>query len=134
LSSRRLIAKSEQLCISGGASDAQLAVVAAYHGVEHFLYGMMLQDRKAEFHRDGKTIGFRPAIVAFETMAKRLNIIGQSEGLPYKTSLMQMAQERDTFIHQSTYISISNAEGHVESVRNFVKLFDVRILGFPLLD
>jgi hypothetical protein len=95
---------------------------------------MMLQDRKAEFHREGKTIGFRAAIVAFETMVKRLNIIGQSEGLPYKTSLMQMAQERDAFIHQSTYISIPNAERHVESVRNFVKLFDVSILGFPLLD
>jgi hypothetical protein len=135
LSAKRLIIKSEQLCITGGASDAQLAVIAAYHGIEHFLYGMMLLDQLAEFHRtDGKTIGFREAIGEFQRMVRRRNIINEGEGLPYRTQLMQMALERDNFIHQSTQITLSGAEKHIECARRFVQRFDTLILGFPLVD
>jgi hypothetical protein len=135
LSAKRLIVKSEQLCITGEASDAQLAVIAAYHGIEHFLYGVMLLDHLAEFHRaDGKTIGFQDAIGEFQRMIKRRNIIKDSDGLPYRTQLMQMALERDNFIHQSTYISVFNAERHIECARRFVQRFDSVLLGFPLVD
>jgi hypothetical protein len=138
LSAKRLIVKSEQLCLTGEASDAQLAVIAAYHGIEHFLYGTLLLDHLdhlAEFHRtDGKTIGFRDAIGEFQRMVRRLNIIKEGEGLPYRTQLMQMALERDNFIHQSTYIPTSNAEKHIECARRFVQRFDSILLGFPLVD
>jgi len=135
LSAKRLIVKSEQLCVTGEASDVQLAVIAAYHGIEHFLYGVLLLDHLAEFHRtDGKTIGFRDAIGEFQRMIKRRNIIKDSEGLPYRTQLMQMALERDNFIHQSTYIPVSNAERHIECARKFVQRFDSILLGFPLVD
>jgi hypothetical protein len=60
-SARSLLLKSEQLTLSEDHADGPLATAAAYHGLEHFLYGCLLQmepDEPIYADTKGATNGF----------------------------------------------------------------------------
>jgi hypothetical protein len=135
-SAKALIEKAEELCLSRVILDARLAVIAAYHGLEHLLYGLILMsDEQAPIFRgNGDTCGFRDALGIFAEVAARLGIVGAGKKLPLDTQLRQIASTRDHIVHQAASVTLEEAEQYIGQVRTFVRVFDTRILGFPLLD
>lgn len=135
-SAKALIEKGEQLCLSRVTLDARLAVIAAYHGLEHLLYGMTLvSDEHAPiFRSNGDTCGFREALTIFAQVAQRLGILEKDKKLPLDTQLRQIASSRDHIVHQAANVTLDEAERYVGQVRTFVRFFDTKVLGFPLLD
>ena len=140
ISGKTLIDRSQNLALSEVKADARLAVIAAYHGLEHVLYGWMLygsdDSSQSEIYRGGgsQTAGFREALTLFEALAKRKQWLPSSGGLPFKTQLSHLATTRDHVVHQGTSVQPEDAEKHVGFVRSFVRRFDEAVLGFPLLD
>ena len=135
LSGRSLVARAENLVLSDIRADARLAVIAAFHGLEHVLYGWLLvKDDKAEIFRGNETCGFRPALKMFEDLAQREIWIGADKGLPFRTQLQMLATNRDHIVHQGVLMSIEDAEKHIGVVRQFIRRFEDKALGFPLLD
>jgi hypothetical protein len=135
-SAKALIAKAEQLCLASTTSDARLALIAAYHGLEHLLYGLTLyKDEQAQILRpNGDTCGFREALTVFAGVAQRLGIIEADKKLPLDTQLRQLASTRDHIVHQATSVTVEEAERYIAQVRSFVRALDAKVLGFPLLD
>ncbi|MBS0418661.1 MAG: hypothetical protein JSR66_13190 [Proteobacteria bacterium] len=136
-SARSLLLKSEQLVLSEDYTDGPLATVAAYHGLEHFLYGCLLHmDSDELIHADAKgtTIGFNAAFGAFERTLKERAILAKGSRLPYRQQLQHLGAKRDMFIHRAETISVADAFGFVSTCRAFVQRYDLAVLGFRLYE
>jgi hypothetical protein len=136
-SARSLLLKSEYLALSEDDTDGPLATAAAYHGVEHFLYGCLLQmDSDQEIYADkkGTTIGFNEALGALERTLQERGQLPARARLPYRQQLQYLGTKRDMFIHRAESISVGDAFGFVATCRAFVERYDSQILGFRLCD
>lgn len=136
-SARALLLKSEQLSLSEDNADAQLATTAAYHGLEHFLYGCLLTIDSAEpIYADNKgtTIGFNDALGAFERALKEQGKVSSNARLPYRQQLKHLGAKRDMFVHRAESISIGDAFSFVATCRAFVQRYDLTLLGFRLCE
>ena len=134
---RLLLMRAEQMILSEDDSDASLATTAAYHGVEHFLYGCILElnaDESIQSDNKGTTIGLGEALGAMERSLRKRGLLGQQDGLPYRVQLKQLGSKRDMFIHRAEPISKKDAISHVATCRGFVERFDVPVLGARLCD
>jgi Squalene-hopene cyclase N-terminal domain len=135
-SARSLLLKSEQLTLSEDNADGPLATVSAYHGVEHFLYGCLLEMDANEliYAEKGSTIGFNSALGVLERTLKEVGKLGINARLPYRQQLQHLATKRDMFIHRAEAISMEEAFGFVAMCRAFIQRFDSIILGFRLCE
>ncbi len=136
LSAKRFLMKSEELFITNDQTNGNLALVAAYHGLEHFLYGSLLQiDSNAKISGDdGKTIGFREGLTQFRTLARKKGWISDAGGLPQETQLRELAASRDLLVHRGQQSAPKDVEQRLMAARRFVLHFDINVLGFRLLD
>jgi hypothetical protein len=135
-SARSLLLKSEQLTLSEDNADGPLATVAAYHGLEHFLYGCLLEMDANEliYAEKGATIGFNAALGILERSLREGGKLGPNARLPYRQQLQHLAAKRDMFIHRSESISMAEAFGFVATCRAFVQRYDLLIIGFRLCE
>jgi hypothetical protein len=136
-SARMLLLKSEQLILSNDEGDAALATTAAYHGVEHFLYGCLLElnsDEPIFVDTRGTTIGLQQALGVMERLLKKIKKLETNSGLPYRTQLVHLGSRRDMFIHRAETISLNEAIGHVTICRSFVERWDLALLGARLCE
>ena len=135
-SARALLLKSEQLTLSEDNADGPLATVSAYHGIEHFLYGCLLEMDANEliYAEKGQTIGVNAALGVLERTLRDEGKLGINARLPYRQQLQHLATKRDMFIHRAEAISMEDAFGFVAMCRAFVQRFDLIILGFRLCE
>jgi hypothetical protein len=136
-SARALLIKAEQMVLAEDDGDASLATAAAYHGVEHFLYGCILElnaDESIQADNKGTTIGLGEALSAMERALKKKGLLEQHSGLPYRVQLKQLGSKRDMFIHRAEPVMKRDAISYVSTCRAFVERFDVPILGARLCD
>jgi hypothetical protein len=135
-SARSLLLKSEQLTLSEDNADGPLATVAAYHGLEHFLYGCLLEMDANEliYAEKGFSIGFNAALGVLERALRDGGKLGANVRLPYRQQLQHLAAKRDMFIHRAEAISMAEAFGFVATCRAFVQRFDLIVLGFRLCE
>jgi hypothetical protein len=136
-SARSLLLKSEQLVLSEDYTDGPLATAAAYHGLEHFLYGCLRHmDSDEPIYADnrGSTIGLNEALGAFERTLKKCGQLEMNAGLPHREQLRHLGAKRDTFIHRAESISVSEAAEFVATCRAFVQRFELPVLGFRLCE
>jgi hypothetical protein len=136
-SARALLLKSEQLSLSEDNAEGPLATMAAYHGLEHFLYGCLLAMDLAEpIYADNKgtTIGFNEALGAFERALKELGKVPSNARLSYRQQLKHLGAKRDMFVHRAEAISVGDAFTFVAMCRAFVQRYDLTLLGFRLCE
>lgn len=136
-SANLLLDSAGQMALTGDKADEQLACIAAYHGLEHFLYGLMLLhgEEDAIYAAGGQqTVGLRQALSPFEQLAQQAGWLEAGKRLPYRQQLSDLAALRDSFIHRAGEIPRDEMEGHIRVVQRFVAAFDVQALGFPLQD
>jgi hypothetical protein len=136
-SARSLLLKSEQLTLSEDHADGPLATAAAYHGLEHFLYGCLLQmepDEPIYADTKGATIGFNAALGVFERTLQKRGQLKANARLPYRQQLQYLGAKRDMFIHRAEPISASDAFAFVATCRAFVQRYDLSVLGFRLCE
>ncbi len=128
--------KSEELFITNDQTNGNSALVAAYHGLEHFLYGALLQlDGSAKISGDdGKTIGFREALTQFRALARKSGWVPAAGGLPHETQLRELAASRDFLVHRGQQSAPKDVEQRLMAARRFVLHFDLKVLAFRLLD
>jgi hypothetical protein len=131
---RGLLLKAQALHSRLYATDQLLALVSLYHGLEYTLYGFLARHQEDIRGRDGKTIGFDAALVAFRDLARRAGWIAVNGGLPYSTQLADMKAKRDEVIHRMGQVAPSVVEGYISLAWSFVERFDLPVLGYTLLD
>jgi hypothetical protein len=133
-SARSLLLKSEQLALSEDQTDVLLATAAAYHGLEHFLYGCILQMDSDEiiYGDKGTTIGLNSALGVFERALKARGELQPNSRLPYRQQIQHLHNKRDMFIHRAESIQMTDAFGFVATCRAFVQKYDLTVLGFRL--
>jgi hypothetical protein len=135
-SARALLIKSEQLTFSEDPFDSSLAVASAYHGVEHFLYGLLLELDSTEsiFLDRGSTIGLNSALGILERTLQAGGQLLPTARLPYRQQLQHLSTKRDMFIHRAESISLADAQNFIATCRSFVQRFDLDLLGYRLAD
>lgn len=136
-SARSLLLSAEQMVLSHDDGDASLATAAAYHGVEHFLYGCILElDAEESIYADskGQTIGLHEALGAMQRSLQKKGILSDLSSLPYRQNLKQVASKRDMFIHRAEPIPLGEAITYIATCRSFVERFDVLVLGARLCE
>src|SRR5262249_30251783 len=92
---REMLFKSEELRGGGQTVDLQLAVIAAHHACEMFLYGyfLALEPQEVFVGQDGRTIGLTAALGALQ---QRLTREGRLSGaLPHRQQVQQLSSARD---------------------------------------
>jgi hypothetical protein len=135
-SARMFLQSSERLASSDDVVDAPLATIAAYHGLEHFLYGciLVLSENESIEQSGGKTIGLRDAMPVFLRCLKTRGLVSESSQLPQQTQIRELATKRDHAVHRASEIRLDEARQHVSCARKFVTQFDLSVLRFRLLD
>lgn len=132
---RGLMLRGHSLSQGQTTTDRILALVSLFHGLEYVLYGFLIEDGSVSIRKNGaETIGLRVALHEFESIAKRRGWIGPTARLPHKTQLEELAARRDEVIHRMATIQAPRLELYVESAFGFVDQFDVKVLGYSLLD
>jgi hypothetical protein len=132
---QRFIHRAQRLVEEGGAGDRQLAVVAAYHSIESFLYGLLSDPRINHriFNNDGTTIGARKAITSFQTYLQDGGSLGRNALLPYRNSLDRLASLRDQVVHKGLSVGEDDCRELVADAQRFISHYSVAILGGDIL-
>lgn len=131
--SREMLFKSEELYSGGQTVDLQLAVIAAHHACEMFLYGyfLTLEPQETFVASDGRTIGLS---VALGTLEQRLRSEDRLSGrLPHRQQVQQLSTARDLITHRGLTVSASDAATHLASARGFIAHHSRDLLGTSLV-
>ncbi|WP_259344391.1 hypothetical protein [Burkholderia pseudomallei] len=131
---RGLLLKAQALHSRQYATDQLLALVSLYHGLEYTLYGFLACHQVGIRGKDGKTIGFDAALVAFKDLARQSGWIAANGGLPYGTQLGDMKARRDEVIHRMGQVAPAAVQGFISDAWSFVERFDLPVLGYTLLE
>lgn len=130
---REMLFKSEELRGGGQTVDLQLAVIAAHHACEMFLYGyfLTLEPQETFVGQDGRTIGLSAALGALQ---QRLVRDGRLSGaLPHRQQVQQLSSARDLITHRGFTVSSADAAVHIAAARRFISHHSKELLGVPLV-
>jgi hypothetical protein len=116
-------------------ADRALAVFAAYHAVEFFLYGALQLPAVNQniFQSNGQTLGLR---VALATLQKHLEDVGRlkaNQQLSYRTQVSDLANDRDDIVHKAKDIPIQQVKMHLATARKFVAKYSQLLFGAEIV-
>lgn len=131
--SKGFINRSIQLSLEDKADSYRLAIIAAFHGIEAFLYSI-LDDPKVNIKIFGgnKTIGLRKALTQFQTYLQKEDKIEQSEVIPYRNSLDRLAYLRDQVVHKAIGVDQRECRHLVDEALRFAVKYSLEIFGFDI--
>jgi len=134
--SKGFLRRSVQLSLEDNTSSRQLAIIAAYHGLEAFLYSMLSQpsinipifDKKGD-----KTIGMKKALDEFQAYLRQNTIIKSTEAVSYRNSLDRLGYLRDQIVHKAVNITELECRRLVADTSKFAIKYSLQIFGFNIL-
>jgi hypothetical protein len=132
---QRFIHRAERLTDEGGAGDRQLAVVAAYHAVEFFLYGLLSEQtiNQKIFNNGGSTIGARRALTLFQEYLQNAGHLKRNDVLAYRNSLDHLASLCDQVVHKGLSVGEDDCRDLVGDSQRFISHYSATILGGDIL-
>jgi hypothetical protein len=134
---RDFIFKGIELSRSNNHADHSLALVALYHGVELFLYGVFSElEPQIPIFREkqtSQTIGLRVALVELQKRLIHDGMIKTGGTLKYQNQLSGMAGDRDQIVHQGSDIRSATVDQYVEQSITFVRFYSEKLLSEDIL-
>jgi hypothetical protein len=128
--------RSNQLSLEDNSDSRRLAMIAAYHGLEAFLYSILSHhDVNIPIFspKGGMTIGMRDAIEKFQVFLQNKKIIKSGDVLSFRNSLDRLAYLRDQIVHKAINVSTSDCLPLIEDSIKFVKKYSLLIFNFDIL-
>ncbi|MBA7495410.1 hypothetical protein ES702_05992 [subsurface metagenome] len=134
--SRGFLQRSLQLSLEQNTDSHRLAIIAAFHGVEAFLYSVLTHPSVniRIFERNGvNTIGMRKALVRLQDHLQEKGEIRRNEVVLYRSSLDRLAYLRDQVVHKGIDVTQSACRPLIDDALKFVAKYSVKILGVDIL-
>jgi hypothetical protein len=132
--SRAFLDRSVQLSLEENSNSHRLAIIAAFHGIEAFLYSVL--DHPSVnikiFQKADETIGMRKALTRFQEYLQSKGKIKQNEVVPYRNSLDKLAYLRDQVVHKAINITQSECRPLVDNALKFAAKYSLEIFGFDV--
>ena len=127
--------KAEQLSLEDDLNSCRLSIIAAYHGVEAFLYAVLNHPNinKKIFKDVNETIGMKSALIKFQDYLQEKRIIKQNEVLAYRNSLDNLLYYRHQVIHKCIEISQLTCKPVIRESLKFVSKYSIEIFGYDIL-
>lgn len=132
---RGFIARASELALEDDPNAWRLSLVAAYQGLEAFLYGLLTHPTINEevFRNRNETIGGRSAMDKLEAHLKKAGTLKAQQQLPCRGDLDRLAHLRDEVIHKAVGIPAEECREILISLRTFVLKISAVVLGDSLL-
>jgi hypothetical protein len=130
--SKEFFRRAEELAAEGGGPSRRLAIIAAFHSVELFLYGIFSDENyNIDYFKpnSGDTIGLRTALGELESHLK------QTKGphrLKWRQQMSDLASRRDQIVHKGHDIDVSTVNDLMKSTRSFLSHYGKELLGIDL--
>lgn len=125
-----------QLPLEDNAGSRQLAIIAAYHGLEAFLYSVLSQPsiNIPIFDKKGnKTIGMKKALDEFQAHLRQNAVIKSTESASYRNSLDRLGYLRDQIVHKAVNVTELECHHLVEDASKFAIKYSLQMFGFDIL-
>lgn len=131
---RAFLNRSVQLSLEENSNSHRLAIIAAFHGIEAFLYSVLSHPSVniGIFEKADKTIGMRKALTAFQNYLQEKGEIRRNEVVSYRNSLDRLAYLRDQVVHKGIDITQSMCHPLIEDVLKFSAKYSLKILGYDI--
>lgn len=132
--SRDFINRSVQFSLEESSNSRRLAIIAAHHGIEAFLYSALSQPsvNMKIFEKPDETIGMRKALTAFQTHLQNIGKLRRDETIPLRNSLDRLAYLRDEIVHKGIDITPTDCQPIVEDASRFTSKFSLEIFGYDI--
>lgn len=134
--SRGFLQRSKKLLLEDNANSRRLAIIAAYHGLEAFLYSLLSSPNINIPIFDNKgvnTIGMRKALNKFQDHMRKIGVIKSTEALYCSNSLDRLAYLRDQIVHKAIDVTESECCSLVDDAASFITKYSLQIFGFDVL-
>ncbi len=132
--SRGLLNRSVQLSLEENSSSHRLAVIAAFQGIEAFLYSVLSHPSVniKIFVTSNETIGMKKALTQFQTYLQNKGEIKRNEVIPYRNSLDRLVYLRDQVVHKAIDITRSECRPLIDDALRFAGRYSLKIFGFDI--
>jgi hypothetical protein len=133
--SRGFLQRSAQLSLEDSADSRRLAIIAAHHGIEAFLYSVLTHPsiNILIFKKDNTTIGMKRALDEFEGYLKRQGSIKHNAVLSHRNSLDRLKYLRDQIVHKAIGIAESDCHPLIEDALRFTREYSLQVFSFDVL-
>jgi hypothetical protein len=132
-----MLQQSYQLSLVDNINTARLSVIAAYHGLEAFLYSVLSNPPVNMSYFDKKrpmmTIGFRAALDELEAYLHAVGALAAGQSIEQRANLDQLANYRDQIVHKCIPIPQATCSILIGSAWDFARVNSVRMRGFDFL-
>lgn len=134
--SKGFLIKSIELTLEDNPNSFRLSIIAAYHGLEVFLYEILSQPtiNIRIFNTPNKTIGMRAALNEFERYLQSTGVLINGQKIMFRNSLDKLAYYRDEITHKGIDITHPICSSFIEDSVKFVSNYSQIIFGFNFLN
>jgi hypothetical protein len=132
--SKGFLKKSLELSLQENQNSHRLAIIAAFHGIEAFLYSILCHPNVniKIFENPDKTIGMKKALIKFQNYLQDKSIIKRNEAISYRNSLDRLAYLRDEIVHKCIDITQSTCRPLIDDAFKFLTKYSLEIFGFDI--
>jgi hypothetical protein len=131
--SKNFLNRSMQLALEENSDSHRLAVIAAFHAIEAFLYSALTAPtiNVKIFDRD-ETVGMKKALTLFQTHLQEKGRIPRNQVVPHRNSLDRLAYLRDQIVHKGIDVSQSECRPLIDDAAEFAGTYSVEVFGFNI--
>lgn len=131
-----LVSRAEQLAREDTPTARRLAVVAASHALELFLYSVLTLPsiNKNVWAEKTQTIGLRTALTTLQGHLQATKVLKPSELIAHRAALEKLQYDRDQVVHKGANVSSQDCAAGVSAAQLFISKYSVELLGFNLLE
>jgi hypothetical protein len=131
-----LISRAEQLAREDTPTARRLAVVAASHAVEMFLYSVLTLPsvNKNPWASKTQTIGLHTALTTLQGHLQATKILKPSELIGHRAALEKLQYDRDQVVHKGANVSSQDCAAGVKAAQLFISKYSLQLLDFNLLE
>jgi len=132
---RDFILRSRELALEDNENSRRLAIVAAFQGIEVFLYGCLSHPSVniKVFEKASRTIGMGKALDELEKYLQKTGVLKPGQSIEYRNSLDKLTYYRNEIVHKGASIGGKEARELTEATARFSELICQRIFGYSLL-
>jgi len=130
--SKGFLNRSIQFSLEENSNSHRLAIIAAFQGIEAFLYSLLATLNIKIFEKKNKTIGMSKALTLFQEYLQKKKEIKQNEVIPHRNSLDRLAYLRDEVVHKAVDVTQEECRLLVEEALKFASEYSFKIFGFDI--
>lgn len=131
---RAFVLRGHEMALEDDENARRLAVVAAFQGVEAFLYACLSAPAVSMkvFEKPDQTVGMRKALTSLQTHFQSIGVLRHGQLIEYRNELDRLAYCRDQVVHKATPVGERDARELTEVSIRFCNLICQRVFGHLL--